>query len=77
MGRKSIDESKLTHEEGASHGDGSISREWTFWCALCAEWQQIGTENTQAGAIEAAHTFGWRKTKRFGWVCVECRRRCR
>lgn len=47
-------------EPSEDNGGGIITTEWTFWCALCSHWEQIGTENRRAGAIKAARKSGWK-----------------
>lgn len=58
----------LTPEEGA--GDGRVSTEFTFWCGICIQWAQFPSQGSvTATAREFAIPRGWKRTKKFGWVC--------
>ncbi len=52
---------------------GYISKEFTFWCGMpeCVNWEQYGF-SSKGHAIIFAKSIGWRKTKKFGWVCPKC-----
>lgn len=54
----------------ADAGDGRVSTEFTFWCGLCSHWLQLSSEGsvTRTGRV-ASETYGWRKTRKHGWVC--------
>jgi hypothetical protein len=53
--------------------DGSISTEYTFWCGLCARWEQLPSEGSKKLTAKAARRKGWTLTKENGWTCSKHR----
>lgn len=51
--------------------EGYISKQYTVWCGVCGNWDQISV-NLKKRAIKKWKHAGWKKTKN-GWVCPKCR----
>ena len=51
-------------------GCGSITTEHTVWCGHpdCVEWLQLSDKKFS----KVIYRLGWRRTKKYGWLCPEC-----
>ncbi len=47
---------------------------WSVFCDVsgprCDGW--IGEADTKSEAVKVARADGWKKTRRYGWVCPKC-----
>ena len=50
---------------------GVIKSRKEIWCGICGNWEDL--PSVKYASIEAkARKFGWKKTKKYGWVCPKC-----
>lgn len=56
-------------------GNGTITRQFTVWCAACAKWEQTDAADTTRGAVEVFKGHGWGIRLGLGWVCRACGKR--
>lgn len=50
---------------------GTMTQQWTVWCARCQKWEMVsGSKRSVANHVKS---IGWSKRKD-GWVCLECYR---
>lgn len=50
---------------------GSITKEYTVWCALCERWHNEGFMANQKYAEARFRNLGWKKKIKIGWVCPD------
>lgn len=53
------------------HFRGYISTEHTVWCGRCDVWDQLA-EHTLKGTIQEVQKAGWRRSRKYGWLCPDC-----
>lgn len=54
---------------------GRITREFTAWCGICGEWEQTSESNNIKGAAKVFARYGWKSTRKTGWICPKCQER--
>jgi len=52
---------------------GHISVQHTVWCGVCNRWEQH--DGPKKECVDEWKREGWRRSRKFGWVCPACRRR--
>jgi hypothetical protein len=50
-------------------GRGRVTRESTYWCGLCGNWDQQPFRWRLDKVMKAN---GWRMTRANGWLCPKC-----
>lgn len=59
-----------------SNRGGTIQSRKEVWCGKCNKWEYL-VSRKMINAVGEAKSYGWKKTKRYGWLCPLCQKKGR